>query len=966
MSPGLFWLLSFGGFAAVSLLCGILVWPQLAAAWPSIEEKIDRFRRLPPFAKLVMLLFVGAFVVYGSTKTNQMEESKSEVQVEERNLPSDSAVQPERARCPFHEGEDVWNGHLARSVDLPEQESDLHSSTSTFGFDYPPPPVTPEDIARGWQLWEVRTNCNISYTMPEGAMMASNWWVRGAYEDCSIVRLGDCSIGCCANQSNNQNNPNNRTMSFPFGTNEYSSLWAFSWGKVRFALGDTNTEIVAVGAPMSAVPYRSRLWSAADTNGARVVTWENFALGRVGKEEVLFDSSGETPLPRCVNAQIELKRNGDFITRSNVVEKVYRRVDPDDYDGDGWENRDDPDPCNWDEFYEDFWQELPAGDYACNYCWIEIRPQWNSWIVFTGDGPSNLEDPCFWGKAGETYRVQLLIGKTYDVTSSQPLSVVGRSNEAIEVSESGPCSFSVVWPVTFTVGEGRYAARPLLGATLNDGGKSFYVLRDPAFLRGTNVWWGGCCSISGDGTNFNFTCNNTCACEGCTAYGYFTYSGYTLDLPDYFECGCHYVPDEGPAEVSISFDRSAVIYEDTYTNMPDEVVHPVRSNAVLRCSVSGGTYGGTLSVTLSDAAHQKLRMVRGDMLPTNERIEPGTGRSYEVVYEVLEPSDSVRDIQAAAVFHEDFLNVVHSNDTSMTSVKVELEAVYIAPTNHNQSRHIYGVGEKVKFKVTPALAEVSITTRKFDENDGGCAYELFDGCETSVDGGAEHTYTCPIAADYHPPIEISLSNVKYRPSIRIVEPEEVLTPEADWFGCHSPGDVGQSTLVTTNYIGPLTVSFRGVRVAEVPCEEVIAPMGYFATSNFVGYRTHTQNAGAGLARLIQARNRWTMDEAGGGQYPNWEPGRLEWKIPIGWFRIGPGDGEFGDVEVAERVDSNDRNSRELLIGGRTDAYKQVFTIDEDGTAKVEKFGHWLSRGRYCRIYLDGVMKKWNHWLWEEH
>ena len=26
--------------------------------------------------------------------------------------------------------------------------------------------VTPEDIARGWQLVEERTNCNVSYTMP--------------------------------------------------------------------------------------------------------------------------------------------------------------------------------------------------------------------------------------------------------------------------------------------------------------------------------------------------------------------------------------------------------------------------------------------------------------------------------------------------------------------------------------------------------------------------------------------------------------------------------------------------------------------------------------------------------------------------------------------------------------------------------------------------------------------------------
>ena len=115
--------------------------------------------------------------------------------------------------------------------------------------------------------------------------------------DCSIVRLGDCSIGGSASQSNNLNNPNNQTMSFPFGTNEYDSVWAFTWGKLRFELGNTNTEIVAVGAPMSAVPYRSRLWSAADTNGARVVTWENFVLGRALKEDVDSLTSGETPLP---------------------------------------------------------------------------------------------------------------------------------------------------------------------------------------------------------------------------------------------------------------------------------------------------------------------------------------------------------------------------------------------------------------------------------------------------------------------------------------------------------------------------------------------------------------------------------------------------------------------------------------------------------------------------------------------
>ena len=75
MRTELFWPLAFCGFAAVSLVCGIVAWPLLAAAWPRIEEKIDQFRRQPPFVKLVLLLFVGAFVVYGSTKTNLVDQT---------------------------------------------------------------------------------------------------------------------------------------------------------------------------------------------------------------------------------------------------------------------------------------------------------------------------------------------------------------------------------------------------------------------------------------------------------------------------------------------------------------------------------------------------------------------------------------------------------------------------------------------------------------------------------------------------------------------------------------------------------------------------------------------------------------------------------------------------------------------------------------------------------------------------
>ena len=352
------------GLAAVSLVCGIVAWPMLSAAWPSIQDKIDRFRRLPPLAKLLLLLFVGAFVVYGSTKTNLVEQTSGTNAVEIVEGGTNDVDQVKG------EGEGEQRNLLTCSAGQLELEGNILCSPSPITFTSAPQTVTPEDIARGWQLVEVRTNSNISYTMPEGATLATNWWVRGAFEDCSIVRLGDCSIGGGTVQSNSLNNPNNQTMSFPFGTNEYSSLWAFSWGKLRFELGNTNTEIVAVGAPMSAVPYRSRLWSAADTNGARVVTWENFVQGRAksGEAESFPLQAGEgasseaegIPLLRLVNAQVELLSTGDFIVRSNEIEKVYRRVDDFDWDGDGILNWSDWNPYWYDGDYagqEDWWRE---------------------------------------------------------------------------------------------------------------------------------------------------------------------------------------------------------------------------------------------------------------------------------------------------------------------------------------------------------------------------------------------------------------------------------------------------------------------------------------------------------------------------------------------------------------------------------------------------------------------------------
>ena len=888
MGAELFWLLSFCGFAAMALVCGLLAWPQLSAAWPSIEERIDRFRRQPPLAKVVLLVFVIGFIAYGSTKTNQVDQASGTNEVEIVG----GGGQTNLLTCAFGlESDDIL---LCPPPPL--------YSTST---------VTPADIARGWQLWEVKTNCNISYAMPESAAFATNWWVRGAYEDVNQFDFGE--------------------WRFPFGSNGYSSVWALTWGKLRFALADTNTEIVAVGAPMSAVPCRSRLWSAADTNGSRLVTWENFALNR------------DTNTP--VNAQVELRTTGDFITRSNEVETVYRRLDPEDWDNDGWRNDDDPDPYVWEEYWDSFWQELPEGANSNVYYWVDIRPRWNSYIEFFGDGPSDLDDPCIWAKAGETYRVQLLIGKTYDVESDRPFDIVAKSDARVEVSNVEPNSCTVVWPVTLTVAEGRApTGRPRLGATWNDGGSTFHVLPDPPWLNGRIVWDTYCCALQGDGTNFTFACDGNCTCEGCTASGNYIYAGYALPFWSW-PCGCGHVDDQGDPGVAIDFDKSAIIYEDAYTNKPGVVVHSTCSNAVLRCSVAGGTYGGTLSVTLNGAAQQKLRKVWGDELPNNLAIAPGAVRFFVTEYEILEPSGTMNDICATAEFLEDFRNVPHSDNASMTAVKVELTAEKVALLNPCQQRHIYGVGETVSFAGYPS--------------DIVSSWQIIMNGEPAVMAvGYPNVFYCSWTNAIGT-ATVNVDGVSYSTQLTVVEPEiEIRNVRAnDRFSEEAKmwdptlvdvnpvvGEAGHLLLFMDRYAAPYYVSFEGLQFVEIPDESHNCPhdrQGYYADETRGGPLSHTQLSGAGRWRSTNSQAFFGTDAAGTHEAYSqpWQDGWKSWPIPMGW---GYGIGVLGRFKDYPTF--------------------QTYTLSSDGTFRIEKFGHWAERNTLGMVWVDGSLQI-SSWSW---
>ena len=111
-----------------------------------------------------------------------------------------------------------------------------------------------------FRLESVTTNNSYSYAMPTNATCYDRWWKRGAYEDVVRLDLGG--------------------MAFPLNGELLDSLWIYSWGMAGAHLGNASNRLVATGVPMSAVPGRSQFWSSDATNGAKLLTWENFFLNR--------------------------------------------------------------------------------------------------------------------------------------------------------------------------------------------------------------------------------------------------------------------------------------------------------------------------------------------------------------------------------------------------------------------------------------------------------------------------------------------------------------------------------------------------------------------------------------------------------------------------------------------------------------------------------------------------------------
>ena len=149
------------------------------------------------------------------------------------------------------------------------------------------------------------------------------------------------------------------------------------------------------------------------------------------------------------------------------------------------------------------------------------------------------------------------------------------------------------------------------------------------------------------------------------------------------------------------------------------------------------------------------------------------------------------------------------------------------------------------------------------------------------------------------------------------------------------------------YIAPMTVSFQGIDVAEIPCNEYRPPEGYYATTNFDGVLSHSLAAGAGVWHHVSAGNYWCNDNAKSNRRKQvWSNGRMVWDVPIQWYERFEG-GTSWPLGLAF--------SGAKLIGGSPETYQQVFEISEEGLVSITKHSHCIDRNTNDVIRLDGVM-----------
>ena len=532
-----------------------------------------------------------------------------------------------------------------------EPPSGLNSGAAFLRFvpNAPTPTVTVEEIARGYRI-DYETN-DIAHvcTMPSNGVYVGNSHIHGASSSwgMNLVDFGD--------------------WSFPFGSNHaaYSKFWWFVDGRIRVSPQDPSREIATGARDVLAMQGASRIWMAAVGDGQSIV-WENVFVG------------GGTN--SAADLQILLKGNGDFETWSNEVGRVYARINPDDWDGDGLDNA------------IDAWPMANDGDcFGTGVAWLnancsgvlsasagmngEIVVEWDTnananayyWLQFSVledgtrvtvdcDGPSNLGDMVVIANSNQVCSVPLLMGAAYWIRASRPIADIYASDSEANVwindaqpsgmrgaqTTGSSCDFGVERPVSFS---------------LEGGGGGGYLTTQPNVGAGIESITGSCCQVSIDAGGYTWTCGD-CHCSGYGQWWSVTalWEGYSRLFPWWMQCGCQRA-NETNSVAWISLDATPVVMRGGFMGSVSATFAPpdsaVGATGTLR--VEGGEWVALWQST-NRAASVSLPMALAE------------GQSVSFFFEGLTASESVGDVRFC-------LDVVNDGVTSTISSAVTIARV---------------------------------------------------------------------------------------------------------------------------------------------------------------------------------------------------------------------------------------------------------------------------------------------------
>ena len=820
-------------------------------------------------------------------------------------------------------------------------------------FQFNPPlaqTVSPQDVSNGWRVAE-ETEAE-SFAQPSANAITNELWRRrGAFDDAFRIPANG--------------------WSYPYAT-----------GVAVLARGELRSGIRAHDFPrafasdLSFLPLvnwpllpegrrESVFWHDTTSSNTLLTTWWNAALGR--------DATNP------VNFQAELHPDGGFTYRYEDRTVRHARVWPFDWDNDGLENTVDPDPLTPGpdahgtnaEWYNTVCSNLfsavegggtgttgilPVDDVSVlpwreginsnAYYFVDVVTEHGPTpIYFTGDRDSRLGNPVVVALAGVTNRVPLLIGIDYAITSPTPFSVSFPIDYMYpELQTNNSCVTSIRWPLEFEIslnGSGGFHVTP---TPFDPGGVIDWV---PS-IGGVQLRSGSSCEYTASGYDLSFNCGGSgdCGCGGCSVAGTYTHEESPFEVPSVW-CGCWYDDPDDPEDpeepgtpqtnspsVTVSFDQSVILFEDTYTDATNNVVGRRSNRAVLTVGASAGEAGGTLRVTAQNI--NKLSRTGGHAvsLPYTAFVPPNGGASFTIEYEALKRSGAVDDITVTASFTAKQGMSPPSQSARLTAVQIAILANNDNLPGVSTNRHMFGVGETVQCDINPA----------------GVAVSLFSGMGITWQSSDQETWTTSmpyIDADSSIPLRVSSDGEDFMVALQCLVPHDLVAISAEPGYCGGQTNkAGYVSLGCLLELHPKSVSFAGhVILREVPATGIPVDgthEGYFAAPAHSTNWYHTTAHGAGKWWTVKENNVTEHDAASWKEEcpPPWSVGCIVWNNPIAWRPASEED--LGDD--ADRVF----------------CYKpQTFRIDGQGTMRVEKFGHEVHRAVTGDYWRDSV---WIEWL----